>query len=48
VVASYTLLAAAGGLSARVLALSVPVYDPTDHYHQVRDTWAGVRTPDGK
>jgi outer membrane protein len=48
VVASYTLLAAAGGLSARVLALSVPVYDPTDHYHQIRDTWAGVRTPDGK
>jgi outer membrane protein len=48
VVASYTLLAAAGGLSARVLGLQVPIYDPADHYHQVRDTWAGVRTPDGK
>ncbi len=48
VVASYTLLAAAGGLSAMVLALPVPIYDPTVHYHQVRDTWVGVRTPDGK
>ena len=48
VVASYALLAAAGGLSATVLALPVPVYDPTVHYHQVRDTWVGVRTPDGK
>jgi outer membrane protein len=48
VVQSYTLLAAAGGLSATVLALPVQVYDPTVHYHQVRDTWVGVRTPDGK
>ena len=48
VVASYALLAASGGLSATVLALPVPIYDPTVHYHQVRDTWVGVRTPDGK
>ena len=48
VVASYTLLAAAGRLSPQVLALDVPVYDPKVHYHQVRDTWVGVRTPDGK
>jgi outer membrane protein len=48
VVASYSLLAAAGGLSATVLALPVQIYDPTVHYHQVRDTWGGVRTPDGK
>ena len=48
VVGSYALLAAAGGLSATVLALPVQVYDPTVHYHQVRDTWVGVRTPDGK
>jgi outer membrane protein len=48
VVASYTLLQAVGGLSPTVLQLDVPVYDPTVHYHQVRDTWAGVRTPDGK
>jgi outer membrane protein len=48
VVASYSLLAAVGGLSPTVLALDVPVYDPTVHYHQVRDSWVGVRTPDGK
>jgi outer membrane protein len=48
VVASYTVLAAVGRLSAPVLRLPVPVYDPVVHYHQVRDTWAGVRTPDGK
>ena len=47
VVASYTLLAAVGRLSPQVLALRVPVYDSTVHYHQVRDTWVGVRTPDG-
>ena len=48
VVASYSLLAAAGRLSAQVLGLNVPIYDPLVHYHQVRDSWAGVRTPDGK
>jgi outer membrane protein len=48
VVASYALLAAAGGLSPQVLKLDVPVYDPSVHYHQVRDTWFGLRTPDGK
>ena len=26
----------------------VPVYDSNVHYQQVRDTWAGVRTPDGR
>jgi outer membrane protein len=48
VVASYTLLAAAGRLSAQVLGLAVPIYDAVTHYHQVRDSWVGVRTPDGK
>jgi outer membrane protein len=48
VVASYALLAAAGRLSPKVLDLTVPIYDPNVHYHQVRDTWVGVRTPDGK
>ena len=48
VVASYSLLAASGRLSAHVLGLGVPVYDPAAHYHQVRDTWFGLRTPDGK
>jgi len=48
VVASYTLLAATGRLSARNLSLAVPIYDPAVHYHQVRDSWIGVHTPDGK
>jgi outer membrane protein len=48
VVASYTLLASVGRLSPEVLTLEVPIYDPKVHYHQVRDTWVGVRTPDGK
>jgi outer membrane protein len=48
VVASYTLLAAVGGLTVQRLSLKVPVYDPRIHYHQVRDSWFGLRTPDGK
>ncbi|MEP7031765.1 MAG: TolC family outer membrane protein, partial [Pseudolabrys sp.] len=48
VVASYTLLAAVGRLSPQVLGLHVPVYNATVHYEQVRDSWAGVRTPDGR
>jgi outer membrane protein len=48
VVASYTLLAAVGGLSMTHLGLNVIIYDPQVHYQQVRDAWIGVRTPDGK
>jgi outer membrane protein len=48
VVASYTLLSSVGRLSPQVLGLHVPIYDAVVHYHQVRDSWAGVRTPDGK
>jgi len=48
VLASYNLLTAIGRLSATALHLSVQVYDPTVHYHQVRDSWIGVRTPDGQ
>jgi len=48
VVASYSLLSATGRLSVAVLGLQVPIYDPVTHYQQVRDSWFGVRTPDGK
>ena len=48
VVASYTLLAAVGRLSPEVLGLHVPVYQPQVHYQQVRDSWAGLRNPDGR
>jgi len=37
-----------GRLSPQVLKLSTTVYDPSVHYHQVRDSWYGVRTPDGR
>ena len=48
VVASYTLLAAVGGLSMQRLGLNVMIYDPQVHYQQVRDAWIGVRTPAGR
>lgn len=48
VVASYTLLSAVGRLVPEVLGLRVPVYQAQVHYEQVRDSWAGVRTPDGR
>jgi len=48
VVASYTLLSAVGRLAPQVLGLRVPVYDAAVHYRQVRDSWSGVRTPDGR
>jgi outer membrane protein len=48
VVASYALLAAVGGLSVGGLGLKSSVYDPMTHYQQVRDSWAGVRNPDGR
>jgi outer membrane protein len=48
VVASYTLLAAVGGLSMQHLGLDVMIYDPQVHYQQVRDSWVGVRLPDGR
>jgi outer membrane protein len=48
VVASYAVLNAVGRLSPVVLNLATTVYDPSVHYHQVRDSWYGVRTPDGR
>jgi len=48
VLASYNLLSAVGRLSASALHLPVQIYDPAVHYHQVRDSWIGVRTPDGR
>jgi outer membrane protein len=48
VVASYSVLSAVGRLSPQVLSLPTTVYDPSVHYHQVRDSWFGVRAPDGR
>jgi outer membrane protein len=48
VVGSYALLSATGRLSIKALNLKVGTYDAMVHYQQVRDTWTGVRTPDGR
>jgi outer membrane protein len=48
VVASYSVLSTVGRLSPQVLRLPTTTYDPSVHYQQVRDSWIGVRTPDGK
>jgi outer membrane protein len=47
VVASYGLLQAMGQLTAERLSLEVARYNPQVHYHQVRDKWFGLRTPEG-
>lgn len=43
IVASYSLLAAMGRLSADTLGLNVARYDPTDHYDKVKDKWFGTK-----
>ncbi|MDB5501716.1 MAG: transporter [Tardiphaga sp.] len=48
VIASYALLSAVGRLDVKTLGLNTPDYLPEVHYHQVRDAWHGLRTPDGK
>jgi outer membrane protein len=48
VVASYAVLNSIGRFSPQVMNLATTVYDPSVHYHQVRDSWYGVRTPDGR
>jgi TolC family type I secretion outer membrane protein len=42
IVASYSVLASVGRLTARNLGLKVPFYDPEQHYQQVRDKWFGI------
>jgi outer membrane protein len=50
VVASYTVVQAIGRLNAQELAVSSLVYDPEQHYQEVRDKWGGlsITGPDGK
>ncbi len=48
VVASYAVLNSIGRLSPQVLNLATTTYDPSVHYQQVRDSWVGIRTPDGR
>jgi len=42
VVASYIVLASLGNLTALVLELDVPIYDPSAHYDSVRGTFWGL------
>jgi outer membrane protein len=48
VVASYSVLSAAGDLSAQSLGLKVASHNDRAHYDQVRDKWWGLQTPDGR
>lgn len=48
VVASYAVLAAMGRLSARQLGLNTSDYDPSIHFDQVKGSWGGASTPDGR
>jgi outer membrane protein len=50
VVASYSLLSSVGRLSIVELKLAdvQQTYQPETHYDQVRDSWFGLRTPDGR
>jgi outer membrane protein len=48
VVASYSVLNNVGRLSPQILNLPTISYDPSVHYQQVRDSWFGMRTPDGR
>jgi len=45
IVAEYSLYAAIGRMDAQTLGLSVPYYDPIEHYDIVKDKWIGLRPP---
>jgi len=45
VVAEYTLYSSVGRLDAQSLGLSVPFYDPFEHYNIVKNKWFGLRPP---
>jgi outer membrane protein TolC len=42
VLARYQVLQAVGRLNAKDMALNVPLYDPTQHYNEVRNKWWGT------
>lgn len=47
-VAAYLLISSIGRLTADSIGLRVAVYKPTEHYDKVRNSWYGIRTPDGR
>ena len=46
-VAIYELLSALGRLTAKDLGLTVDLYDPREHYDEVRDKWFGGKSTGG-
>jgi outer membrane protein len=48
VVVSYSVMAAIGRLSVARLGLTKTANDPAVHYHQIKEKWFGLRTPDGR
>lgn len=46
VVAEYSLYSAIGRMDAQTLGLSVPYYDPLEHYDIVKDKWFGLKPPE--
>jgi len=47
-VASYAVVQAMGRLDSRFLGLKVAHYNPKTHFDQIKDSWGGTTTPDGK
>ena len=45
VVAEYSLYSAIGRMDAQTLGLSVPYYDPIEHYDIVKNKWFGLKPP---
>jgi len=45
IVAEYSLYVAIGRMDAQTLGLSVPYYDPIEHYDTVKNKWFGLRPP---
>lgn len=45
VVAEYGLYAAVGRMDAQTLGLSVPYYDPIEHYDTIKNKWFGLTPP---
>jgi outer membrane protein len=45
IVAEYSLDVAIGRMDAQTLGLSVPYYDPIEHYDTVKNKWFGLRPP---
>ena len=44
IVASFELQESIGGLTAKNLGLPVKIYDPTQHYKEIRSKWIGTNS----